>query len=150
MHRLSSAAFVAVACLLLAAPRLPAGPVSFRNDVMAVLSKAGCNAGACHGNQNGKGGLKLSLRGDLRGIVQEYVPVLGFTPVVRTSGPVDSAVPQAVAEQLLAVLREALSNVARPSYRVKAMPLRVEPSRPSWLAGTCSNTHCPAAGSGPM
>jgi hypothetical protein len=40
-----------------------AGEVSFRNDVMAVISKAGCNAGACHGNKNGKGGLKLSLRG---------------------------------------------------------------------------------------
>jgi hypothetical protein len=38
-------------------------PVSFRTDVMAVLSKAGCNAGACHGNRNGKGGFKLSLRG---------------------------------------------------------------------------------------
>jgi len=39
-------------------------PVSFRNDVMAVLSKAGCNAGACHGNRSGKGGFKLSLRGE--------------------------------------------------------------------------------------
>ncbi|HSU67536.1 MAG TPA: DUF1549 and DUF1553 domain-containing protein, partial [Tepidisphaeraceae bacterium] len=37
--------------------------VSFNNDVMAVLSRAGCNAGACHGNKNGKGGFKLSLRG---------------------------------------------------------------------------------------
>ncbi|MDB6155154.1 MAG: hypothetical protein JWL90_3607 [Chthoniobacteraceae bacterium] len=36
---------------------------SFRRDVMAVLSKAGCNAGGCHGNGNGKGGFKLSLRG---------------------------------------------------------------------------------------
>src|SRR4026207_655970 len=36
---------------------------SFRNDVMAVLSKAGCNTGPCHGNQNGKAGFKLSLRG---------------------------------------------------------------------------------------
>jgi hypothetical protein len=35
----------------------------FRMDVMAVLSKAGCNVGGCHGNGNGKGGLKLSLRG---------------------------------------------------------------------------------------
>jgi hypothetical protein len=40
-----------------------AGAVSFRNDVMAVLSRAGCNQGACHGNQNGKNGFKLSLRG---------------------------------------------------------------------------------------
>jgi len=31
---------------------------------MAVLSRAGCNAGACHGNLNGQGGLKLSLRGE--------------------------------------------------------------------------------------
>jgi hypothetical protein len=38
--------------------------VSFRNDVMAVLSKAGCNAGPCHGNANGKAGFKLSLRGE--------------------------------------------------------------------------------------
>jgi len=38
--------------------------VSFRNDVMAVLSKAGCNTGPCHGNANGKAGFKLSLRGE--------------------------------------------------------------------------------------
>jgi hypothetical protein len=45
-------------------PQLMTGPPSFRNDVMAVLSKGGCNMGACHGNQNGKGGLRLSLRGE--------------------------------------------------------------------------------------
>jgi hypothetical protein len=39
-------------------------PVSYRQDVAPVLAKAGCNAGACHGNLNGKGGFKLSLRGD--------------------------------------------------------------------------------------
>src|SRR4051795_1153539 len=37
--------------------------VSFRTDVMPVLSKSGCNAGGCHGNGSGKGGMKLSLRG---------------------------------------------------------------------------------------
>lgn len=37
---------------------------SFRNDVMAALSKAGCNLGTCHGNATGKGGFKLSLRGE--------------------------------------------------------------------------------------
>lgn len=36
---------------------------SYATDVMAVLSKAGCNMGVCHGNQNGKGGFRLSLRG---------------------------------------------------------------------------------------
>lgn len=53
---------LAVVLWLLAAPSAWAG-VSFRVDVMAVLSKAGCNAGACHGNKTGKGGFKLSLRG---------------------------------------------------------------------------------------
>lgn len=37
--------------------------VTFERDVMSVLSKASCNAGTCHGNVNGKGGLFLSLRG---------------------------------------------------------------------------------------
>ncbi len=41
-----------------------AADVSFERDVMPVISRAGCNAGACHGNLNGKGGLKLSLKGE--------------------------------------------------------------------------------------
>ena len=56
---------------------------------------------------------QLSLRADVRGVAKEYVPVLGFTPMVRTTGPIDTAVSQPVGGQLLAVLREALSNVAR-------------------------------------
>jgi hypothetical protein len=40
-----------------------AADVVFRRDVMAVLSKTGCNLGGCHGNGQGKGGFKLSLRG---------------------------------------------------------------------------------------
>jgi hypothetical protein len=40
----------------------PAVP-SFRNDVIPMMTKIGCNSGACHGALAGKGGLKLSLRG---------------------------------------------------------------------------------------
>jgi hypothetical protein len=40
-----------------------ADEVSFRNHVIPTLTRAGCNAGACHGALAGKGGLKLSLRG---------------------------------------------------------------------------------------
>jgi hypothetical protein len=39
-------------------------PASFRADVVPTLSKAGCNMGACHGNLSGKGGFRLSLRGE--------------------------------------------------------------------------------------
>jgi uncharacterized protein DUF1549/uncharacterized protein DUF1553 len=35
----------------------------FRNDVQPILTKAGCNSGACHGAAAGKNGFKLSLRG---------------------------------------------------------------------------------------
>ena len=38
-------------------------PVSFRNDVLPIISKLGCNSGACHGALAGKGGFRLSLRG---------------------------------------------------------------------------------------
>ena len=38
-------------------------PVSFKSEILAALSKAGCNAGACHGSPSGKAGFRLSLRG---------------------------------------------------------------------------------------
>jgi hypothetical protein len=38
-------------------------PSSFANDVIPLLTKSGCNSGACHGALAGKGGMKLSLRG---------------------------------------------------------------------------------------
>jgi hypothetical protein len=45
---------------------LPASepPASFRHEVMPVLTRSGCNAGACHGYSLGKNGFKLSLRGE--------------------------------------------------------------------------------------
>ncbi len=47
--------------------RVERGPGSpgwnFRNHVEPVLTRTGCNSGACHGALAGKGGLKLSLRG---------------------------------------------------------------------------------------
>ena len=36
---------------------------SFRTHVESVLTRAGCNSGACHGAAAGKNGFKLSLRG---------------------------------------------------------------------------------------
>jgi signal transduction histidine kinase len=57
---------------------------------------------------------------------------LGFDADVDFQGPVDALVPAAIAEQMLAVLREALSNVARhaaataASVRISADPTQVE------------------------
>src|SRR5947209_3601708 len=48
----------------LATAAVPApAPVDFRTDVIAALSRAGCNQGACHGSPQGKSGFRLSLRG---------------------------------------------------------------------------------------
>jgi hypothetical protein len=38
-------------------------PMSFKHDVMPVLTKAGCNTGACHGAARGRDGFHLSLFG---------------------------------------------------------------------------------------
>ena len=35
--------------------------VSFRHEVLPVLTRQGCNAGTCHGSPSGKGGFALSL-----------------------------------------------------------------------------------------
>jgi hypothetical protein len=47
------------------APRARRSPdaVSFVNDLLPALTRAGCNQGACHGAGSGRGGLRLSLWG---------------------------------------------------------------------------------------
>jgi len=50
---------------------------SFRNDVVPVLTKAGCNQGACHGALAGKNGFKLTLRG--------YDPDVDYDTLTRQS-----------------------------------------------------------------
>lgn len=49
--------------------------VDFDTDVIASLSKAGCNQGACHGSPQGKNGFRLSLRG--------FDPALDFMTLTR-------------------------------------------------------------------
>ena len=38
-------------------------PIEFRNEVLQVLTKSGCNTGKCHGAASGKDGFRLSLFG---------------------------------------------------------------------------------------
>ena len=53
------------------------------------------------------------LRTEIRAAVEAAAEALGFQPHLELSGPVDSAVPDAIRPDLTAVLREALSNVVR-------------------------------------
>jgi len=68
------------------------GRWSFRNHVIPVLTRAGCNMGACHGAAAGKNGLRLSLRG--------YAPETDHMVLTRQAGArrVDTVAP---AESLL-------------------------------------------------
>jgi len=64
---------VAVAVAGSGAPRR----VSFRHEVEPILTKLGCNMGACHGGQHGKGGFKLSLLG--------FEPAPDYTSIVKSA-----------------------------------------------------------------
>ena len=60
------------------APVRTVAPVSFRNQVIPVLTKAGCNSGACHGAAAGKNGFGLTLRG--------YDPMADYDTITRQAG----------------------------------------------------------------
>ncbi|WP_405067572.1 GAF domain-containing sensor histidine kinase [Kribbella sp. NBC_01510] len=55
----------------------------------------------------------ISLRADVSALVAEYAEPLGFRPALTCTGPLDTAVPAAVRPQILAAIRESLSNVVR-------------------------------------
>ncbi|GLU49534.1 sensor histidine kinase [Nocardiopsis ansamitocini] len=59
------------------------------------------------------GGDRPWLRNQILEVVNEATGPLGFSADLRLDGPIDSRVPDHVSEHVLAVLREALSNVAR-------------------------------------
>jgi hypothetical protein len=54
---------------------VPAPEIDFSTQVMPIIAKAGCNAGACHASQYGKGGFKLSVFG--------YAPGEDHVAIVR-------------------------------------------------------------------
>lgn len=75
----------------------------------------------------GSAPLPGTLRQSLLDLVDELAPTLGSRPRVTFSGTVESSVPETVAEHLLAVLREGLTNASKhaPGSRV-AVSLRVD------------------------
>ena len=50
-------------CLAVLAARAEERPLNFTNDIVPIFTKAGCNAGGCHGKASGQNGFKLSLLG---------------------------------------------------------------------------------------
>lgn len=66
-----------------------------------------------------------SVQGAIRALLRELEPTLGLVPELTVRGPVDTAVPADVGEPIQAVLREALTNVAR---HARATRVRVQVS----------------------
>src|SRR5688500_10672525 len=60
---LVSAVFAEAAAPEAATPDVTKSVPSFRQDVMPIFFRAGCNAGSCHGASRGKDGFMLSLFG---------------------------------------------------------------------------------------
>lgn len=60
-----------------------------------------------------RGPVAATLRADIRATVDAAAASLGFRPELILDGPVDSAVPDEIRPDAVAVLREALSNVVR-------------------------------------
>jgi hypothetical protein len=52
-------------------------PVDFAREVVPALTKLGCNQGACHGGQHGKGGFRLSLLG--------FDPAFDYSQIVQSA-----------------------------------------------------------------
>jgi signal transduction histidine kinase len=65
-------------------------------------------------------GLLSGARDRVLALVAEMRDVMGFDPRVRFEGPIDSTVDEPIAEELVSVLREALSNVARHAKASRA------------------------------
>jgi signal transduction histidine kinase len=70
-----------------------------------------------------------SLRRRVVDVGREMRTTLGFQPQSTFSGPIDTAVPEPVADDLLATLREALTNVARHAVATSVVvDLEVSPT----------------------
>ena len=60
------------------------------------------------------------LRGEILRLVTDAAETLGFEPRLHLDGPLDAAIPDEIRPDLLAVLREALTNIARHAHANQA------------------------------
>ena len=95
-------------------------PLSFRNHVLPVLTKAGCNSGPCHGALAGKNGFKLTLRG--------YDPEARL-PDADAAGAARGASTRSIRRDSLMLLKPTLAVVARRRQAVRAALARVSRAR---------------------
>ncbi|MGW3109561.1 GAF domain-containing protein [Streptomyces sp. NPDC001100] len=91
-------------------------------------------------------GAGTGLRARVVRAVGEAAPVLGFAPSVRMEGLVDTDVPREIADQVIAVLTEALTNVARHARAGRADVALETDGREVRLTVTDNGVGIPAEG----
>jgi hypothetical protein len=115
-------------------------PVRFVRDVEPVLSKAGCNAGTCHGSAKGKNGFKLSLRGydpdfdyealinDISGRRFDRVKVEDSLMLLKPTGEVPHEGRQAIkpGSREYELLRAWIAEGAKPESIAQGRPTKIE------------------------
>jgi signal transduction histidine kinase len=60
------------------------------------------------------------VRAGVLNLVRSLTPMLGFNVRISFDGPVDSVISQTVTEQLLATIREAVTNIGRHAHATEA------------------------------
>ncbi len=91
------------AMAIIGLPSLEAGgtsPVTFERDVEPILTRAGCNAGACHGKSRGQNGFALSLLGFDRGLDYDAIAKEGGGRRISRMMPEDSLLLRKAAAQV--------------------------------------------------
>lgn len=104
-------------------------PVTFERDIAPILTRAGCNAGACHGKARGQNGFALSLLG--------FDPEFDHAAIARESG--GRRILRMLPEQSL-LLQKATAEVPHGGGR------RIDPAGPfypilrGWIAAGAPRT----------
>ena len=84
-------------------------------------------------------------------VVVVVVVVVLVEPEEPVADPVLEPLVEPVDELVASTLASpAKSQLAPPPYKLNAMPLTVDPAKPTELAGMVRSVHCPAAGIAPI
>lgn len=62
---------------------------------------------------------RVGVRARIVGLADQLSSILGFNPVVVIEGPIDAMIPEDMAEDVIAVVRESLSNIAKHAAATK-------------------------------
>ncbi|MFI1105166.1 GAF domain-containing protein [Streptomyces melanogenes] len=98
------------------------------------------------GLRSRESGKEAGLRARAVRVVGEAAPVLGFAPAVRMEGLLDTDVPRDIADHVVAVLSESLTNIARHAQASRAEVVLAADGREVRLSVTDNGVGIPPDG----